>query len=144
MIAIIDGAEMVWPRPIGRGTSSYAASASSGRTNNSRGTARNASRTRESWMYREPTSRSTIRRRSAAKSVFRPIGGPPPGRGIKCRLRGDQKCDQDRRQDERRGGDGGTPPHEDFYPHPDALPGCGPHHDYVARGPADRPVSPPG
>src|SRR5438128_9879962 len=106
MIAIIDGAEMVWPRPIGRGTSSYAASASSGRTNNSRGTARNASRTRESWMYREPTSRSTIRRRSAANSVFRPLGGPPPARGLKCRLRGYQKFGQDRRQGERRGGGG--------------------------------------
>src|SRR2546425_9179152 len=114
MIAIIDGAEMVWPRPIGRGTSSYAASASSGRTNNSRGTARNASRTRESWMYREPTSRSTIRRRSAAKSVFRPIGGPPPGRGIKGRLIGDQKSDQELRQDERRGGEGAIRPSQSF------------------------------
>src|SRR2546426_4656719 len=138
MIAIIDGAEMVWPRPIGRGTSSYAASASSGRTNNSRGTARNASRTRESWMYREPTSRSTIRRRSAAKSVFRPIGGPPPGRGIKCRLRGDQKCDQDRRQDERRGGGGENPPLQSFYLHPGALAGCGPAHHERVPGPQGR------
>src|SRR3989449_10264645 len=128
MIAIIDGAEMVWPRPIGRGTSSYAASASSGRTNNSRGTARNASRTRESWMYREPTSRSTIRRRSAAKSVFRPIGGPPPGPRLKCRVRGYQKRDQDRRQDERRGGGGENPPHPVFYAHPDPRAGWGlPH-----------------
>src|SRR2546427_9599471 len=118
MIAIIDGAEMVWPRPIGRGTSSYAASASSGRTNNSRGTARNASRTRESWMYREPTSRSTIRRRSAAKSVFRPIGGPPPRRGIKSRVSGGQKREQDRRHDERRGGGGEIPPSPNFSFHP--------------------------
>src|SRR3989442_3913418 len=143
MIAIIDGAEMVWPRPIGRGTSSYAASASSGRTNNSRGTARNASRTRESWMYREPTSRSTIRRRSAAKSVFRPIGGPPPGRGIKCRLRGDQKRDQDRRQDEPRGGDRESPLPRVFPPHPDAVPGGDPHHDYAARRPQEPPRPPP-
>src|SRR2546427_12290376 len=117
MIAIIDGAEMVWPRPIGRGTSSYAASASSGRTNNSRGTARNASRTRESWMYREPTSRSTIRRRSAAKSVFRPIGGPPPGRGIKGRVRGDQKREQGPREGQRRGGGGESRPPQGLYRH---------------------------
>src|SRR3989442_11391093 len=112
MIAIIEGAEIVWPRPIGSGTSSYAESASSGRTNASRGTARNASRTRGSWMYREATSRSTIRSRSAAKSVFWPIGRPPPGHGIKCRLRGYQKRDQDRRQDERRGGEKAPPPHQ--------------------------------
>src|SRR3989442_8966828 len=122
MIAIIDGAEMVWPRPIGRGTSSYAASASSGRTNNSRGTARNASRTRESWMYREPTSRSTIRRRSAAKSVFRPIGGPPTTPGIKGRVRGDHKRDQDPRQDERPAGGGEYPPHPGVSLHPDYDP----------------------
>src|SRR3989449_4237190 len=127
MIAIIDGAEIVWPRPIGSGTSSYAGSASSGRTNASRGTARNASRTRGSRMYREAASRSTIRSRSAAKSVFWPIGGQPPGRGIKCRVRGDQKRDQDRRQDERRGGDGEIPPPGGFYPHRDAVAGGDPH-----------------
>src|SRR2546427_393466 len=37
MIAIIEGAEIVWPDPIGRGTSWYAAARSSGRTNASRG-----------------------------------------------------------------------------------------------------------
>src|SRR3989442_13774667 len=126
MIAIIDGAEMVWPRPIGRGTSSYAASASSGRTNNSRGTARNASRTRESWMYREPTSRSTIRRRSAAKSVFRPIGGPPPRRGKKGRVRGGQEGDQDRRRDGRRAGEGGHRPSPDLLPDPSRVAGGDP------------------
>src|SRR5439155_26047978 len=117
MMTIMDGAEIVWPRPIGSGTSSYAASASSGRTNASRGTARNASRTRGSWMYRDATSRSTIRRRSAAKSAFWPIGGPPPGRGIKCRLRGYEERNQDRRQDERRGGDGESRLHEVFHRH---------------------------
>src|SRR2546426_8531217 len=130
MIAIIDGAEIVWPRPIGSGTSSYAASASSGRTNASRGTARKAFRTRGSRMYREAASRSTIRSRSAAKSVFPPIGGPPPRRGIKCRVRGDQKRDQDRRQDERRGGDGENPPHQRFSPQPEPPPGCAPAPQY--------------
>src|SRR3990172_4366768 len=67
MIAIIDGAEIVWPLPMGRGVSSYAASLSSGRTKASRGTARNASRTLASRTYPEATRRSTIRPRARAK-----------------------------------------------------------------------------
>src|SRR2546425_12417849 len=83
MIAIIDGAEIVWPAPIGSGTSTYASSESSAWTNRSRGTARKASRTRGFLMYPDRTSWPTIRSRSAAKSVFLPIDPQRTGWGHK-------------------------------------------------------------
>src|SRR2546427_4988377 len=73
MIAIIDGAEIVWPAPIGSGTSTYASSESPGWTNRSRDTARKASRTRGFLTQPDRTSWLTIRSRSAAKSRARPI-----------------------------------------------------------------------
>src|SRR2546427_3631599 len=73
MIAIIDGAEIVWPAPIGSGTSTYASSESPGWTNRSRGTVRKASRTRGFLTQPDRTSWPTIRSRPGAKSRARPI-----------------------------------------------------------------------
>src|SRR5216117_1652181 len=140
MIAIIDGAEIVWPRPIGSGTSAYASSASSGRTNASRGTARNASRTPGSWMYREATSCSTRRARAAAKPGLPPIGRPPPTPGIKGPSRGDEEGNQDRRKDQGRQRDGQSRFHEVLHRDRDPVPRRDLHDDDVARGPEDRRV----
>src|SRR5438876_2582217 len=140
MIAIIDGAEIVWPRPIGSGTSAYASSASSGRTNASRGTARNASRTPGSRMYREATSCSTRRARAAAKTGPPPIGRPPPTPGIKSASRGDEEGNQDRREDQGRQGDGQPRFHEVLHRDRDPVPRRDLHDDDVARGPEDRRV----
>src|SRR5207244_4671433 len=73
MIAIIDGAEIVWPAPIGSGTSTYASSESPGWTNRSRGTVRKASRTRGFLTQPDRTRCPTVRSRSAAQSRARPI-----------------------------------------------------------------------
>src|SRR5947199_9450068 len=135
MIAIIDGAEIVWPRPIGSGTSAYASSASSGRTNASRGTARNASRTPGSGMYREATSCSTRRARAAAKTGLPPIGRPPPTPGIKGPSRGDEEGNQDRRKNQGRQRDGQSRFHEVLHRHRDPVPRRDLHDDDVARGP---------
>src|SRR3989441_9477579 len=83
MIPIIEGAEIVWPAPIGSGTSTYASSESPGWTNRSRGTARKASRTRGFLRYPARTSWPTIRSRSAAKSRARPIDPQRAWRGHK-------------------------------------------------------------
>src|SRR3989454_5644890 len=83
MIAIIDGAEIVWPAPIGSGTSTYASSESPGWTNRSRGTVRKASRTRGFLTQPDRTSWPTIRSRSAAKSRARPIDPQRAGWGHK-------------------------------------------------------------
>src|SRR5207249_1505293 len=122
MIAIIDGAWSVWPRPLGSGTSAYASSASSGRTNASRGTARNASRTPGSRMYREATSCSTRRAREAAKTGPPPIGRPPPTPGIKSASRGDEEGNQDRREDQGRQRDGQPRFHEVLHRYRDPVP----------------------
>src|SRR5207245_522082 len=140
MMAIIDGAEIVWPRPIGSGTSAYASSASCGRTNASRGTARNASRTPGSRTYREATSCSTRRARAAAKPGPPPIGWPPPTPGIKGPSRGDEEGNQDRREDQGRQRDGQPRFHEVLHRDRDPVPRRDLHADDVARGPEDRRV----
>src|SRR2546428_7848062 len=83
MIPMLEGAEMGWPAPIGRGTSTYASSESSGWTNRSRGTARKVSRPRGFLMYPDRTSWPTIRSRSTEKSRARPIDPQRAWRGHK-------------------------------------------------------------
>src|SRR5881628_67472 len=89
-------------------------------------------------MYRERTSRSTMRVRSAAKSIAWPTNPSPRAQPINFRSPGDQEGDEDRREDQRCRGDGKSCLHEVFHRDRDAVPGRDLHDDDVARGPEDR------
>src|SRR3989440_9799933 len=92
-------------------------------------------------MYRERTSRSTMRVRSAAKSIAWPTNPSPRTQPINYRSRGDQEGDEDRREDQRGRGDGESCLHEVFHGYGNTLPGRDLHDDDVARGPEDRRVA---
>src|SRR5438876_677702 len=74
MVATIYGWEMVWPAAIGRALSSYARAASSAGANRSRGTARQAARTRSSRIPRAANCSRTIPSRAAANCAGVGIG----------------------------------------------------------------------
>src|SRR5881397_3188838 len=92
-------------------------------------------------MYLERTSRSTMRVRSAAKSIAWPINPPRRAQPIKYRSRGDQEGDEDRGEDQRCRGDRKSRLHEVFHRDGDPVPGRDLHDDDVARGPEDRRVA---
>src|SRR5437867_9223645 len=92
-------------------------------------------------MYRERTSRSTMRVRSAAKSIAWPTNPSPRTQPINYRSRGDQEGDEDRREDQRCRGDGESCLHEVFHRYGHPVPGRDLHDDDVARGPEDRRVA---
>src|SRR3989304_6350533 len=74
MIAIMDGAEIVWAPPHGGGAA----------TKSARGTRRKAPRTRGPWTYRAPTRSSTSRERAAAAAGddMRPQNRPRADKGF--------------------------------------------------------------
>src|SRR2546422_2936830 len=92
-------------------------------------------------MYRERTSRSTMRVRSAAKSIAWPIDQLPQAQTINYRSPGDQEGNQDRREDQRCRGHGKSRLHEVFHRYGHPVPGRDLHDDDVARGPEDRRVA---
>src|SRR2546422_11461723 len=92
-------------------------------------------------MYRERTSRSTMRVRSAAKSIAWPIDQLPQAQPINYRSPGDQEGDEDRREHQRGRGDGKSRLHEVFHRNGHPVPGRDLHDDDVARGPEDRRVA---
>src|SRR3989475_10964705 len=92
-------------------------------------------------MYRERTSRSTMRVRSAAKSIAWPTNPSPRAQTINYRSPGDQEGDEDRREDQRCRGDGKPCLHEVFHRDGHPVPGRDLHDDDVARGPEDRRVA---
>src|SRR2546426_5080215 len=92
-------------------------------------------------MYRERTSRSTMRVRSAAKSIAGPTNPSPRAQPINYRSPGDQEGDEDRRQHQRCRGDGKSCLHEVFHRDGRPVPGRDLHDDDVARGPEDRRVA---
>src|SRR2546426_5718009 len=76
-------------------------------------------------MYRERTSRSTMRVRSDAKSIAWPINPSRRAQPIKYRSRGDQEGDEDRGEDQRCRGDRKSRLHEVFHRDGDPVPGRG-------------------
>src|SRR2546428_6993768 len=92
-------------------------------------------------MYRERTSRSTMRVRSAAKSIAGPTNPSPRAQTINYRSPGDQEGDEDRREDQRCRGDEKSCIHESLHRDRDAVPGRDLHDEYGARGPEDRRVA---
>src|SRR2546422_895697 len=92
-------------------------------------------------MYRERPSRSTMRVRSAAKSIAWPIDQLPQAQTINYRSPGDQEGNQDRREDQRCRGHGKSRLHEVFHRYGHPVPGRDLHDDDVARGPEDRRVA---
>src|SRR5881396_3987751 len=92
-------------------------------------------------MYRERTSRSTMRVRSAAKSIAWPINPSRRAQPIKYRSRGDQEGDEDRGEDQRCRGDRKSRLYEVFHRYGDPVPGRDLHDNDVARGPEDRRVA---
>src|SRR2546426_901982 len=92
-------------------------------------------------MYRERTSRSTMRVRSAAKSIAWPIDQLPQAQPINYRSPRDQEGNQDRREDQRCRGHGKSRLYEVFHRYGHPVPGRDLHDDDVARGPEDRRVA---
>src|SRR3989475_5556442 len=92
-------------------------------------------------MYRERTSRSTMRVRSAAKSIAWPTNPSPQAQPINYRSPRDQEGNQDRREDQRCRGHGKSRLHEVFHRYGHPVLGRDLHDDDVARGPEDRRVA---